>query len=152
MDIVLQKTIAGLVPANEDTEEWYRRVGVGEAVHADFKKVRNYRFLRKYFALLKVGFDNWIVPDIDTKWGKPEKNMAAFREFVTILAGYRDLVFKLDGSYKMVAKSISFARMEEEEFADLYSKTIDVLLKNVYGGDMTADKLDKVVESYLQFA
>jgi hypothetical protein len=31
----------------------------GELTHADFKRVRNYKFHKKYFALLDFAFEQW---------------------------------------------------------------------------------------------
>ena len=121
-------------------------------VSGEFKKVRNYRFLKKYFALLKIGFDNWTPGLINSKYGIPEKNFKRFRADLTILAGYYETTIRLDGSVRVEPKSISFAGMEEEEFSELYSKTIDVLIKHVYNASMTPEEIDETVNKYLQFA
>ena len=120
-------------------------------MHGDFRKIRNILFHRKYFALLNIGFDNWEPGEINSKYGVPEKNFERFRADLTILAGFYENTIRLDGSVRIEPKSISFAKMTAEEFADLYSKTIDVLIKHVYKMKINAEKLDEIVESYLQF-
>lgn len=153
MDIVLLKTQTGFLPGDPGTEEWYRKIKAGEAVHGqDFTKIRNYEFFKKYFALLRIGFDNFEPPEIDTKWGKPQKNFDTFRKNIAILCGFGEPVFNIDGTYKMEAKSISFANMGETEFSKLYGETIDVLIRKIYGGEMTPEKLDDIVQQYLGFA
>lgn len=152
MEVTLIKTIAGFVPADPPTVEWANKVKLGQAVHADFKKVRNYAFLRKYFALLNVAFDNWEPGEINSKYGVPEKNFERFREDTTILAGYYHVVIRLDGSTRIVADSISFANMEEETFTKLYSATIDVLLKHVYKSKLSEAELQNIVDQYMSFA
>lgn len=151
MKAFFNKTMLGLVPADPATEDWFRRIKPGEVVKAEFKKVRNYRFLRKWFALLNVGFENWTPGEIDSKYGVPEKNFERFRADVTILAGYYDVTIRLDGSTRIEPKSVSFAKMIEEDFEQLYNRTIDVLIKHVYGQGMKPEDLNRIVEQYLQF-
>ena len=152
MKYYLSKSQVGLVPVDPESQEWFNRLKTGQVVSADFRQVRNYRFLKKWFALLKIGFDNWEPGEIDSKHGTPEKNFDRFRADVTILAGYYETTIRLDGSVRVEPKSVSFARMTEEEFGELYSKTIDTLIKYVYGSGMTPEDMDKTVERYLQFA
>jgi hypothetical protein len=151
MQIYLTKTMIGLIPSDEKSREWFDKIKLGEAVHADFKKVRNYRFLKKYFALLNIAFDHWEPGQINSKYGTPEKNFDRFRADVTILAGYYESTIRLDGSVRIEPKSISFARMSESEFKELYSKTIDVLIKHVYGSKMTPEAIEETVKKYLEF-
>ena len=151
MKAQLSKTISGLMPIDPDSVAWFNKLKPGEVVRAEFKKVRNYAFLKKYFALLAVAYDNWEPGEIDSKYGKPEKNFERFRADLTILAGFYDNTIRLDGSVRIEPKSISFAKMSAEEFGDLYSRTIDVLIKHVYKQDMDPEKLNDIVEQYLRF-
>ena len=152
MKLYFQKTIYGLAPTDDKSREWFDKLKPGQVISGEFKKVRNYRFLKKYFALLKVGFDNWNPGEIDSKYGTPEKNFDRFRADLTILAGFYETTIRLDGSVRIEPKSISFASMSEDEFEKLYSRTVDVLLKHVYGSDMTADEINETVDQYLRFA
>jgi len=148
----LIKTTTGWVPENESAKRFHTKCKLGGTAHGKFTELRNPGFHRKYFALLNIAFENWDPGVVDTKWGAPVKNFDEFRKNIAILCGYRELVFKMDGSYRMVAKSISFSGMEQEEFEGLYQATITVLLKNVYGSDMSREKLDNIVNEYLSFA
>jgi hypothetical protein len=152
MEVNLIKTLSGLVPDDPDSEVWYNKLKRGDVTHADFRKYRHPIFHRKYFALLNIGFENWEPGEINSKYGVPEKNFTRFREDIAIMCGYFDLVIRLDGTSRPEAKSISFANMDQAEFEDLYSKTIDVLIKNVYGSSLDADGLNEIVNKYLQFA
>lgn len=107
---------------------------------------------RKYFALLKIAFDNWTPGEINSKYGIPMKNFERFRKDVAILTGHFELVIRVDGSSRPEAKSISFSKMDQIEFDELYSKTIDLLLKKIYGKEnMTAEKIDELVEQFIRF-
>lgn len=152
MEVYLTKSQSGFVPADIPSQEWANKIKHGEVIHADFKRVRNYQFLRKWFALLNVGFDNWEPGEIDSKYGVPEKNFERFRADIVILCGYYDNVVRLDGSVRIEPRSVSFSRMTEEEFSELYNKTINVLLKHVYDANMTAKALDNIVNAYMSFA
>jgi len=152
METSLKKSIHGLVPNDPNTSEWYDKLKLGEEVHGKLRKHRIVWFHRKYFALLSVGFMNWTPGKIDSKYGTPEKNFDRFRKDVAILAGFYDIVIRLDGSTRIEAKSISFSKMDQEEFDRLYQRTIDVFLKHIYGKDMTKEEIDELVEKYLSFA
>jgi len=151
-EIYLQKNWGTLAPANEDAEEIIKGMKQGQAIKLKYTFPRNYEFLKKWFALLKIGFDNWIPGEINSKYGVPEKNFDRFRADVIILAGFYDTTIRLDGSVRVEPKSVSFGKMTHEEFENLYSKTINVLLKYVYGSGMTAEEIDQIVEEYLRFA
>lgn len=151
MELVFTKTFQGLIPADPQTETWYAKLKPGEGVHGNFRKYRNLGHHRKYFALLNVAFDNWNPGEIDSKYGTPEKNFDRFRADVTILAGFYETTIRLDGSVRVEPKSISFASMGQEEFENLYNRTIDVLLKYIYGSNMNREEIDKIVDTYLSF-
>ena len=151
MLITLTKTHVGFIPADPATEEWCKKVKIGQGIHGRFKKVRNYAFLKKYFALLTVAYDNWDPGEISSQYGVPEKNFERFRADVTILSGYYETTIRLDGSVRIEPKSISFAKMDEDEFEKLYNATIDVLIKHVYKQGLDKDELDAIVEQYLSF-
>lgn len=145
----------GLVPANQEAELWFGKIKSGQVISVEAKKTRNWLFLKKYFALLNVAFDNWNPPNIQVDVGgksiQPEKNFDRFRKDLTILCGYYETVFRLDGTYRIEPLSISFAKMEEEEFSVLFQKTITVLIEYVYT-DFSVEDVEKMVDAYLNFA
>ncbi|MFC0227432.1 DUF1367 family protein [Serratia aquatilis] len=55
------------------------------------------------------------------------KSFEAFRSWATIEAGHYLSHYMPDGSIRKEPKSISFAKMDDIEFAELYKATIDVL-------------------------
>ena len=152
MHVTLRKTQTGFLPGDPATEEWYKKVKPGAFIHGDFKQIRNKLFHSKYFALLTIGFENWEPGEIDSDYGIPMKNFDRFRKDVAILCGFYEIVPRLDGTARPEAKSISFANMDETEFQDLYSKTIDLFIKKIYGKDMTVKTMDDTVNHYLSFA
>ncbi|MCK5127679.1 MAG: DUF1367 family protein [candidate division Zixibacteria bacterium] len=155
MDIRLSKTVEGfLIPVDDESQEFVLNLKAGQVIHADFKKERNYKFHRKWWALVKYAFDHWDVVEFQTpKWEglTPEKSLDRFRKDLTILAGYYEATHRLNGEVRIEAKSISFGKMNAEEFEELYSNTIDVVLKHVLK-NYDKDELERVVEQVLGFA
>lgn len=71
------------------------------------------------------------------------------RQELTIMAGYYDVVAKVDGTVKAKAKSLAFGSMSEEEFSAVYSAVIDVGLR-VLPYSMSADQLDNAVNELIR--
>jgi len=151
MKAQLVKTISGMQPFGYDSEAWYNKKKLGVVVEVEAVEVRNNQFFRKWFALLNIGFDNWEPIPTKIDGMVVEKNFERYRHDVIILCGFYNRVFRLDGSMRIEPKSVSFAKMSEETFQDLYSKTIDVLLKNVYNNKIDAEELERIVQKYLDF-
>ena len=147
-----------LAPASDEDKAAIAHIGAGEVVNISFTRMRNYWFFRRWWALIRFAYDLWEPPELpedpEKQWLKkvvPEKNLERFRKDVTILAGYYEASYRLDGSVRIEAKSISFAQMSEEEFADLYQRTIDIVIKHVCT-NYTGEELDALVDEALRFA
>ncbi len=135
-EIYLIKQASGsLGAADEEALKHIGKLKIGTVYRATIVKPRNYEFHKKYFALLNLAFDN------------QEKYEAfdPFRDAVTMQAGWYDSHISL-GSGELIykPKSISFGSMGDAEFSDLYSKTIDVILKYVMVGS-TQDEIERVL-------
>lgn len=123
------------MPASYHDQELLKKIKAGAAVKLSCTQVRNYEFHKKYFALLNMAFDYWEPPENRaTKvlvGVTPEKNFDRFRKDIAILAGFYNATYRLNGLVRLEAKSISFHSMSEDEFEELYTKTIDVIIKHV---------------------
>jgi len=160
------KTLTGWLPADPDTEEWHKKRKQGSVVEFTAKEVRNYKFMKKFFALLRLAFDYWyprttshmtlLEQKFMKDYGPPKKSFNHFRSQLIITAGFSHTVFNLDGSFQVLADSISFAGMEEEAFSKLYNKVLDVIVESITchadGSKMTAEEMDDLVRKYLHFA
>ena len=147
MKITLQKYEAEgashgiLVPADEQSAKFVGKLIKNDVVTSDFVKPRNYRFHRKWFALVKFAYEHWQPSHLqDAKWKDviPEKSFDRFRKDLIIMTGRYDAVYRVDGSVRIEAKSISFASMDEEEFQKLLM-------------NYTLDDLKQVVAKLEQF-
>ena len=134
------------------TEEFHGKLKLGEAIHSDFKRMRNAAFHRKLFALLNLGFEYWEPQKIETKWGTPEKNFDRFRRDVTILAGYYHNVFRLDGTFRIEADSIAFGNMDQDTFDKLYQAVLTVLMQRIpMLSKMTKEEINDLTDKILAF-
>lgn len=150
-DIWLIKTPTGaLVPADSQSAEYLKKQKVGQGFKASVTRARNIKFHRKFFALLNYAFDKW-EPVEKTYKGKPvEKNFSQFRADITILAGYYETAIRMDGTVRVTPKSIAFHNMDEDEFSELYSAVIDVLLQRIFI-DQTREDIENVVNNILAY-
>lgn len=143
-----------LIPVNDEAETALSKVGQGEIVRVPkFTRPRNLSFHRKWFALAKLAFDFWEPAELDDPKGlTPEKNFDRFRKDLTILAGFYEASYRIDGSVRVEAKSIAFAKMDEDEFEKLYSATIDTARKHILKNFTDEDVRNSVDEMLLEFA
>jgi hypothetical protein len=153
MKVNLKKIDSVLIPDDAETGLWLAKLKYGAVVSADFKQTRNYLFHKKYFALIKYAYEHWTPSALEeSKWEDviPEKSFERFRKDLIILSGRYEAVYRVDGSVRIEAQSISFAKMNEEQFAELYNSTIDVILSKVMQ-NYTREQLDKVVTELERF-
>ena len=134
-DIYLSKLPNGsFAPADNDAILEMPKFKIGEVYRFKYSKPRNYRFHKKYFALLSLAFDNQ----------EDYEEFQHFRDAVTMQAGWYDSHMSLSGNLVFKPKSISFSKMDDCEFSKIYSKTINVILKYIMAGS-TQDEIEKVL-------
>lgn len=151
-ELVLIKTAGGmLAPLDPQGIEYVSKLKLGAGVTASVKKHNNPAFHRKLFALFNLAFEAWEPATQEYKGQVVAKNFDRFREDLTILAGYYEPTVNLRGEVRLVAKSLKFARMEQDEREKVYSAVIDVILAKLLT-NYTREDLDATVERVLQFA
>jgi len=138
----------GLVPDGAEASEWFSKAKPGARVIAKVTIPRNGRFHRKFFAMLNVAYQNWDKPQIDTPFGPAECSYDAFRNDVVVMAGYHELRGNTRGEWRLKAKSIAFANMDEAEFQKLYSAVVDVILAK-FLTNWTGEDMDRAVENFI---
>jgi hypothetical protein len=151
IEIILRAHFGSLIPVDQIGADQINELRWGSTYKATLTQPRNINFHRKAFALLKVIYDAWDVPDRQHKGQPVKKNMDSLREDLTILAGYYETEFKFDGTLRLKAKSWAFAAMSQEEFEQLYSAIIDVALSKILT-TYTKDDIDSQVDKLLSFA
>lgn len=136
MDIFLTRTLAGLVPADEQAKQAVRKWNMGETLRCSVKKPRCYKNHKHYFALLNLTFDNQ----------EKYRNFEHFRKAVQIEAGHVDELITLDGVIVLLPKSIAYDTLDEMEFGKVFAETMTVCAKIL--GDLDLDELRIEVERY----
>jgi hypothetical protein len=119
MQITLIKTLSGFKLAYNSDYELAKKIPLNEPIVYEWKKPRNLKFHKKFFALLNLVFENQ----------EQYNNLDHLRKDLTISAGYYDLRLNIEGLEIREAKSISFAKMTDTEFSDYYNRIIDVVVK-----------------------
>ena len=118
MKLYLQRTLRGLMPIDDLDKTKIGKIPFDTPLEFDVKVPRNIKFHRKFFAMLNLAFENQ----------EEFKNFQIFREAVIIGAGFFEKVQRLHGEEIIVAKSISFAQMDNEQFEQLYTACIDTII------------------------
>ncbi|NCP63170.1 MAG: DUF1367 family protein [Paraglaciecola sp.] len=146
----LRKLPGGYIPEDASNEPGvFDSIKNNEVIKIKFVRPRNYERHKKYFALLNIAFDAF-EPNTMHKGVLVDKNFERFRKDVIVQAGHYDVVVNINGELRLEAKSIRFSKMSEEEFNDLYNKSVNVILQKVLTTYTKAD-LDHIVEQVIRF-
>ncbi|OJX83343.1 MAG: hypothetical protein BGP01_03315 [Paludibacter sp. 47-17] len=112
----------------DDDYDAKKRLKFDEVYRVDIVKARNIDFHRKYFALINIGWE--YLNEEQTKFFKYDRE--GFRKCVQIAAGYYTLTYSIKRKeWVEESVSISFEKMDELEFQDLYNKVRDVIFSLV---------------------
>lgn len=128
MKLHVLNTSQGLVPLYDDDYEEKRKLKIGEKYSVEIKKARNIRFHRLYFALINCAWE--YLNEAQSEFF--HNNKTVFRKSLEVSAGHCDKVF----SFKLkdwvdIPKSISFDKMSEFEFRELYERVKDVIFNTI---------------------
>ena len=115
----MKKVNGRLVPMYESDRDKMSKLR-DDVLSVDIKQPRNPLFHRKFFALLNLAFENQERYD----------SMDTYRPIMIMKAGRYEEVHT-DKGLVFLPKSISFSSMDQAEFEDLYSKMIDVVIKEL---------------------
>jgi len=111
MEVYLMKTGRALSADDQIGEEALAKFKTGDRIKCIITRQQNPLFHRKMMALFNVGFKYWEPGKIDCKYGTPEKNFDRFRKDVTIMAGFYTINHRLDNTFRVEAKSLSYSKM-----------------------------------------
>lgn len=136
MDIFLTRTLAGLIPSDEQGKQAFKRWKIGETLKCSVKKPRCYKNHKHYFALLNLTFEN------QDKYTSFEH----FRKAVQIAAGHVDELITIEGEIVFVPRSIAYDTLDDMEFGKVFGETMRVCAQIL--GDLDLDELRVEVERY----
>lgn len=137
-EIFLLKRTDGLFEPDPVYDEIAKKFGWGTALRAKTWKDRNYLYHKKFFAFIKYVYDNQQTRIYD--------NQEALRAEIIMRAGYFDTHVHIGGKTSFSPKSISFERMDNIQFEELFSKCIDVAIQKFCPDSSEQDIIDYVNE------
>lgn len=123
-----------LTPASEIEAERMRRFANGGQYAVEIKTTRNPGFHRKMFAFLNFCFEHWSAENAGLKFADEATQFDTFRRHLTVLAGFREVSYTIDGRARVEAKSLAYANMDDEEFSRCYHAMVNAALKHVFAG------------------
>lgn len=125
-----------IIPLFDSDYEVFKKLKKNTALAFEVKQERNYKFHKKFFALITMVFDNQeIYTDRDV-----------LRYDLTIEAGFWNEHVDFNGEIKRTAKSISFASMDDTEFSSLYNAFIMAVIRVMKWDN---EMIEENLESYL---
>lgn len=120
MKLFIVKNLNGTIkPAHDSDYDLLKKLKVNEIYKCEIVQPRNLAFHKKFFALIKMLYDNQ----------DRYSNIDHLRHDLIIEAGYYELRYNIHGVEIYEPKSISFANMKQDEFDKLYSAVVDVIVK-----------------------
>ena len=140
MKLLVKNTSSGLVPLYDTDFDERKKLKVGEVYLCQIARPRNYEFHKKFFALIRMAFHN-----LPEQLMEKCPNEDVLRKVLQVMAGHYELCYTLDGQEVISPKSISFSRMDNDEFQKLYSSVVDVTLKHIFIGSTLASVEDELV-------
>lgn len=135
-ELLFQKAGRVLAPATDESVEWLAKKKHGATIAAEVHEMRNGGYFRKWWSLVSYAFDEWseTCEPMEYKGQPVLPSMERFRKDVTILAGFYEATWNINGDMRVEAMSISWAKMDEETFGKLYNATIHALTEKVFNG------------------
>lgn len=141
MHIFCKVTPYGLVPLHDSDLDRKNRLRVGTVVRCSVRNPRNYEHHKKFFALVRLTFDNLPLPLVE-RWNiRNEEDM--LRRFKRDL-GYFTATVNEHGEREIEYQSISFAAMEQHEFERFYNQCIDLVLYKYIKGIGKEDLITEI--------
>ena len=146
MDIILQKTLHGFKPADRHSHEAWQKMERG-TYKAKVTRGRNLKFHRKYFALLDVIMDN-LPEELEAKFPTIDRLLWEMK----LQTGKFDVHISLGGTETVIPHSISFAKMDQDEFEKFYEGTIQVAVKHIIKGIDEQELRQAAMTEIMEFA
>ena len=125
MKLFVKNTISGLVPCDDNDYEEKKKLKLGDVYQITISRPRNYEFHKKYFALINCAWE--CLNEKQTEFFKDINN---FRKTMELNAGHCETIYSIERrEFIEQVLSISFDKMDNDEFESLYNRVFDVILK-----------------------
>ena len=142
MKLVCCKYLGALRPTDVQGDEAFTKIKNGDLVTIEITKPRNVQHHRKFFAMMTIVYQNQ----------EHYKSMDELLDWVKLNIGhYETSIGKFNGQVFELKrpKSISFAAMANDDFAEFYERAVTWVLSAVIPG-LSKHSLDVEVENELR--
>ena len=144
MEIHLVRPSTGLRPYSYDDTEEMNTIKIGSIVKANIVGPRNVTFHRKFFSLIRAAWEC-----LTEQQRTNLRSVDTFREQLLITSGFSEPLYDLNGQkFLERAKSISFAKMDEPAFNEVYSKVLDTILTIMVANGVTEGEFNNILQNY----
>lgn len=144
MEIHLVRTSLGLQAYSDEDYEELQKIKVGSVVKAKIVQPRNVKFHRKFFSMINAAWDS-----LTEQQRTNLRSKDAFREQLLIVSGFSEPVFDLNGQkFLERAKSISFAKMDEPAFNEVYQRVLDTILTILIADGVPEGQFNDILKNY----
>ena len=144
MEIHLVRTSLGLQAYGDEDYELLRKIKIGSVVKAKIVQPRNVKFHRKFFAMINAAWDC-----LTEQQRKNLRSKETFREQLLIVSGFSEPLYDFNGrKFLERAKSISFAKMDEPAFNEVYSKVLDTVLTILVANGVSEAQFNNILQNY----
>lgn len=137
MKFIAQKHLGALRPTDEAGQDALRKLGNGELVTVEFRKSRNIKHHRMFWALMSIVHQNM---DHD-RYPTVEDLTSAIK----IAAGLRTRIELPNGEVGFIPGSIAFHKMDQAAFSEFYDRVCDLIAKHFLPG-VESEALKEEVE------
>jgi len=144
MEIHLVRTSLGLQAYGDEDYEELRKIKVGSVVKAKIVQPRNVKFHRKFFSMINAAWDC-----LTEQQRINLRSKDTFREQLLITSGFSEPLYDMNGQkFLERAKSISFAKMDEPAFNEVYSRCLDTILTILIADGVSEDEFNNILRNY----
>jgi hypothetical protein len=137
-----------LIPANEIEVDRLKRLKTGEMYEVDLVSSRNPAFHGKVFAFFNFVYNYWSADKTEWEHFNEQKQFDTFRKNLTVLAGFKEVSYTIDGRMRVEAKSLAYAKMEQEEFEACYSALINASIKHIFNNTKDQNIINQLYEFF----
>lgn len=127
--LLYRRALEGFVPFNDDASDYFAGVKLGEVCELKANKVRNAKYHKRFFVMLKLVSEN-SNPSISTK---------AAMYFAKLVTGTGETITDSKGNTHFVPGSISFAKMDQAGFEAFVQTAIPPLVGRFMAGTAPQD-------------
>lgn len=144
MEIHLVRTPHGLQAYSDEDFDQMKTIKVGSVVKATIVRPRNIKFHRKFFAMLNAAWDC-----LSEQQRSNLRSKDTFREQLLITSGFSEPLYDINGmKFLERAKSISFAKMDEPTFDEVYNRVLDTILTILMGNGVAEEEFNDILRNY----